>query len=216
MAKTDKKVSISLFDKIMKEQFENESTIQWHGAEVTVKRVLSLTDMLAFVDDVVESCFNDVFGFMPEVADFAIKSNILTKYANFSMPDDLEHRYRMVYATDAVDVVCAAINEAQLQVITNAINSKIRFRCDSKTAEIEARVNDVLAALEDMRDKAQDIFAGLTQDDVKNVIGAITNGNVSEEKIVQAYLEQTKNKTVEGAPPQSEMLLLKNPAVHEH
>lgn len=115
MAKTEKKVSIAQFDKIAREHFDNNVTIQWCGTEVKVKRSLPLMEVLAFVDDVVESCFHDQYGYMPEVRDFVIKSNILSRYANFSLPDNLEHRYQMVYFTDAVDTVCEAINTTQLQ-----------------------------------------------------------------------------------------------------
>lgn len=215
MAKSDKKVSIAQFDKIMKEQVKEDTTIRWFGAEVKVKRVLPLADMLAFVDDVVKSCFHDTLGFMPEVVDFAIKSNILTKYANFSVPDNLEHRYQMIYATDVVDAVCKEISAVQLQEIVNAINKKIGFLCDSKAAEIEARVNDLLTAMEEIRDKTQDIFDGLTSDDVKNIMDAITNGGVSEEKIVRAYLDQEKGEAIESELQQSEVLLNK-PETHEH
>lgn len=189
MAKNEKRVSTALFDKIAKEHFQNESVVKWHEAEVHVKRVLSLTDMLGFVDDVVRSCFHDRMGFMPEVMDFAIKDSILTRYANFTMPDNLERCYQMVYATDAVDTVCAAIDTRQLQEIVNAIESKIRFMCDSKSAEIEARVNDALAALEEVRDRTQDIFAGINREDIKNIMGAITDEGLSEQKIVKAYLD---------------------------
>ena len=192
MAKADKKVSIALFDKIAKEHYHNEATIQWHEVEVRVKYTLPLTEMLAFVDDVVGSCFHDGLGYMPEVKDFAIKSNILTRYANFSMPDSLEHRYQMVYGTDVVDFVCTAINTTQLQEIVNAINSKIRFLCDSNASAIEARVNDIVTALEEMRDKVTEIFSGISQEDLKNIMGAITESGLSEQKIVQAYLEQAK------------------------
>ena len=65
MAKAEKKVSITMFDKIAKEHFQNESVIQWYDAEVRVKRTLSLTEMLAFVNDVAGSCFQEGIGFMP-------------------------------------------------------------------------------------------------------------------------------------------------------
>lgn len=190
MAKNEKRVSIALFDKIAKEHFQNESVVKWHEVEVHVKRASSLTDMLGFVDDddVVRSCFHDRLGFMPEVMDFAIKDSILTRYANFTMPDNLERRYQMIYAIDAVDTVCAAIDTRQLQEIVNAIETKIRFMCDSKSAEIEARVNDTLAALEEVRDRTQDIFAGINMEDLKNIMGAITDEGLSEQKIVKAYL----------------------------
>ena len=119
MAKTEKKVSIALFDKIAKEHFNNEVTIQWHEAEVKVRRSLPLMDVLAFVDDVVGNCFHEQYEFMPEVKDFAIKSNILSRYADFTLPDNLEHRYQMVYCTYAVDTVCGVINTTQLQEILN-------------------------------------------------------------------------------------------------
>ena len=41
MAKTEKKVSIALFDKIVKEHFQNEATIQWHEAESAVASTMS-------------------------------------------------------------------------------------------------------------------------------------------------------------------------------
>ena len=194
MAKADKKVSIALFDKIAKEQFQNEATIEWHDAQLRVKYALSLTDMLAFVDDVVGSCFHDKLGYMPEVKDFAIKTNILSRYANFSLPDNLEHRYQLVYMTDAVDAVCAAIDGTQLQEIVNSINSKIRFLCDSKATMIQERINDVLSTMEEMRDNTKSIFDGITQDDIKNLMGAISSSGLDEQKLVHAYIEQAKNK----------------------
>ena len=194
MAKADKKVSIALFDKIAKEQFQNEATLEWHDAQLRVKYALSLTDMLAFVDDVVGSCFHDKLGYMPEVKDFAIKTNILSRYANFSLPDNLEHRYQLVYMTDAVDAVCAAIDGTQLQEIVNSINSKIRFLCDSKATMIQERINDVLNTMEEMRDNTKSIFDGITQDDLKNLMGAITSNGLDEQKLVQAYIEQAKSK----------------------
>lgn len=192
MAKAEKKVSIALFDKIAKEHFKNEDTIQWHEAEVRVKRTLSLTEMLSFVDDVVGSCFHDKLGYMPEVKDFAIKSNILTRYANFSMPDNLEHRYQMVYGTDAVDAVCEAIDTTQLQEIVNSINSKIHFLCDSKATLVQERINSVLETMEEMRDNTKDIFGGLSQEDLNNLVGAITESGLDEQKVVKAYFEQKK------------------------
>lgn len=196
MAKTEKKVSIALFDKIAKEHFKNESLIQWHEAEVRIKRTLSLTDMLSFVDDVVKSCFHDELGYMPEVKDFAIKSNILTRYANFSMPDNLEHRYQMIYGTDAVDAVCESIDTTQLQEIVSSINSKIRFLCDSKANLIQDRINDVLSIMEELSDSTKDIFGGLSHDDLKALMGAITDNGFDEGKIVQAYLEQKKAEQI--------------------
>ena len=200
MAKTEKKVSIALFDKIVKEHFQNEATIQWHEAEVRVKRTLSLKEMLSFVDEVVGSCFHDELGYMPEVKDFAIKSNILTRYANFSVTDNLDHRYQMVYGTYAVDAVCAVIDTTQLQEIVNSINDKIRFLCDSKANLIQERINAVLETMEEMSNSTKDIFGGLSQNDLAALMSAITEHGLDEKKIVEAYLEQkTAERVAEEA-----------------
>ena len=127
MAKSEKRISISVMDKIIKEHFENTTTEQWYGIEVQIKKTLSFTEMMEFVNDVVLSCFQEDGGFVPEVMDFAIRSNILSKYANFSLPDKLEHRYEIIYMTDIIDLVCSRINGAQLNEIVAYINRKVEF-----------------------------------------------------------------------------------------
>lgn len=200
MAKTEKKVSIALFDKIAKEHFNNEATIQWHEAEVKVRRSLPLMDVLAFVDDVVGSCFHEQYGFMPEVKDFAIKSNILSRYANFTLPDNLEHRYQMVYCTDAVDTVCGAINTTQLEEIIDAIEDKIQFNCDTRTVELQKRIEQTADAIEKLLSNAGALFSGITQDDLKATMKAIADGGLDEQKIVKAYLEQKRAEQQDAEP----------------
>ena len=131
MAKTEKRISINTMDKIMKERFDNTITEQWCDIDVRIKKTLSFTEMMEFVNDVVLSCFQEDGGFVPEVMDFAIKSNILSKYANFSLPDNLEHRYEIIYKTDAVEMVCGKINNTQLNEIVSSIKNKVKFLCDS-------------------------------------------------------------------------------------
>lgn len=197
MAKKEKKVSIALFDKIAKEHFNNEVTIQWHDAEVNVKRSLPMREVLAFVDDVVESCFHDQYGFMPEVKNFAIRSNVLSRYANFALPDNLEHRYQMVYCTDAVDAVCEVINTTQLQEIEDAIEDKIQFNCDTRTVELQKRIEQAADAIDELRNNVESIFSGVTQDDIRTLMGAITESGLDEQKIVKAYMDQ-KRKEPQG------------------
>lgn len=189
MAKSEKKVSVSLFDKIAKEHFNNVVTIRWHEADVTVKRSLSLTEALSFVDDVVNCCFHEKYGYMPELRDFVIKANILARYANFHMPDDLEHRYRMVYCTDAVDTVCEAVNDTQLQELVDAIDEKIQFRCDTMNSELKKRMEQVVRAIEELSRQSDALFSGVTKEDMKTLVSAVAGG-LDEQKIVKAYLEQ--------------------------
>lgn len=194
MAKNDKKISISTFDKVAKEQASSQSTvIDWHGVEVTVKHTIGFTDMMEFVHNAAESCFSESGVFVPEVMDFAIKSNILTRYAGFTLPDNLEHRYTLIYTTDAVDVVCGHIDERQLQEITASVRRRVNYVCDSKVALIQQKADEMFAAFKKLSKQSEDIFDGVSNDDIQKLLKSIAKGTLNEESIVKAYLEHTKH-----------------------
>ena len=95
-AKT-KRVSINALEKIT-DEYVNEEVLEWNGLEITIKKTLSFSDMMKFVDSVAKSCFVQGSGdYAPEIFDFALRSNVLDTYANFTMPRDLEKQYAMVY-----------------------------------------------------------------------------------------------------------------------
>lgn len=198
MAKNEKKISVASLDRIVKENYANTTTAEWHGAEVIIKRNLSFKDMLEFVNDVVMSCFQDKCGFMPEVADFAIKSNILSRYANFSLPDNLEHRYEIIYYTDVADFVRLHINQEQLNEITASINKKISYLCNTNAINIQKQLTGLVSSFEDMQHKTADMFANLTPEDMEKVLSAFEDGKFSEEKLVEAYLQKTRSPDAEA------------------
>lgn len=194
MAKGTNRISIRTIDAIVKEQFPNFVTEIWNGTELRIKKSLSFSEMLSFVNDVVKSCIQEEHGYMPELMDFAIKSNILSRYANFSLPDNLEHRYDILYQTDAVAFVVSHINKSQLQEITTAINHKVSYLCNSNIQQMQKQMGDFLSAFETLQGKMTNLFSNLTPDDVTRLIGAINDGGLDESKIVSAYLKQRKNR----------------------
>ena len=191
MAKSEKRISINTVDRIVKEKFDNRVVDTWYDIEVVMKRNLSMTETLEFVNDVVMSCFSDSNGFVPEVVDFATKSNILSKYANFSLPDNLEHRHKIIYQTDAVQFVCSHINRAQLREIMASIDKKIAYLCNTNIMDIQKRMTELVDAFEKMQESTANMFTNITPDDMTNVIGALDKGGFSEDKLVQAYLKHT-------------------------
>ena len=189
MAKGEKKVSISAVDNIIGECFLNVVTEQWYDVEVKMRRSIPFTEVLAFVDDVVQSCFQRNGAYVPEVLDFAIKSNIISKYTNVSMPDNLEHRYAILYNSDLVDFVCQHINMQQLQEMVNSINRKLAYMCDTNTVSVQNRLNDLISAFETMQEKTEAMFGDVMPDDMTRLVGAIGDGALTEEKIVEAYMK---------------------------
>ena len=147
---------------------------------------------MEFVNDVVLSCFQEDGGFVPEVMDFAIRSNILSKYANFSLPDKLEHRYEIIYKTDIIDLVCSRINGAQLNEIVASINRKVEFLCDSNALMIKRQVNDLISAFNDLQARTEGMFNGISSDDIAKLANVLSSGELDEGKIVEAYLDKTR------------------------
>lgn len=197
MAKAEKKISITAFDKVMKEQAVGTVTKEWFGHEIQIKHTLPLTDMLGFVNDVVRSCFQDEGGYMPELREFAIKSGILTRYANFTLPDKVEHQYALLYNTSAVETVMANINKEQFDDILTAIDRKLEYLCDSNISAIEQQARDVITAMDDMGKKMSELFRDVTPEDIAKVTTAIADGQFSEERLVKAYAENLTGKTNE-------------------
>lgn len=199
MAKSEKKVSISAVDSIISERFVNITTEQWYDVEVKMRKSLPFTEMLAFVDDVVQSCFQKNGAFVPEVLDFAVKSNVISKYTNVSMPDNLEHRYAILYNTDLVDFVFQHINMQQLQEMVTAINRKLSYMCDTNTTSVQNRLNDLLSAFEQMQEQTESLFGGVTADDMTRLVGAIGNSSLTEERIVEAYMKHKDSASEKAA-----------------
>jgi hypothetical protein len=111
-----KRVSINAFEGIMKEMdFGGYKSYNWRGIDIQVRKYLPLKAMLEFVKNVVGSCMSDDKGYNPEAKEFAIKTNILTMYANFTMPSNIELHYDLVYKTDAVTYVLEHIDEEQIE-----------------------------------------------------------------------------------------------------
>lgn len=190
-AKPDKKVSITAFEKIMKETNSPTKTIEWNGIEVTIKPTLSFKDVLSFVDNVVKSCFTmDSNSYIPEVKEFVIKCCILEMYANFALPTNIERKYDLLYCTDAVNVVVANINKNQFEEILNAIDAKIDNIAQANIEAINKQMNELYSAFNNLQEQMAGIFAGIGTDEISKLIGAIAGDKFDETKLVQAYIDK--------------------------
>lgn len=203
MAKNaNKKISISFMDKVLKAQGENNIVVeQWHGEEVKIKRTVGMMDMIAFTDNVAECCFMEDGAYHPELREFLFRCNVLTRYANFSLPENVEHKFALVYGTDAYDFVAQHVDERQLNMLDAAIYEKLAYLCDTNAAGLEKRMTEAVSAFEALQDKIADLFGDITSGDMAKIASAMANGQFSEERLVKAYTEQMKKDT-EDEPEQ--------------
>lgn len=190
MAKA-KAVSINAFDKIEKDTYKGTESFEWHGVEVVVKKTLSIKEVLEFVNDVVKTCFSaDDGSYIPEVKDFAVKSCILEKYANFSLPTNIEHKYDLIYHTDAIDEVLRRVNGQQFNEIIASINAKISHLASANIEAINKQMNELYTAFDNLQKQLEAVFSGIDPSDLTKLVGALGDKGINEEKIVKAYINQ--------------------------
>ena len=194
MAKNKKKISVNTFEKVAKEHFGNEVIVDWYGVEVTVTPTVSAVEMMNFVDDVVESAFLEDLGYMPEVFDFVVRCNVLTRYANFSLPGNIEKRHELVYGTDAFETVVQKVNPGQYDEIVRAAKEKIEYKLDTSAAAVTRDAERMIDTFGDIQNQFESLFSGLSGDDIKKMVSAIGDKSVDEERLVKAYLEQTSGR----------------------
>lgn len=188
-----KRISINAMDEILK-TYDNNEKIEWNGLEVVITKTLPLEEMMAFANSVVKSCFDQATGtYMPEIKDFAIRSNVMERYANFTLPNNVERQYDMVMRSGAFEMILNYINPSQFNELTSAIEARLQNAADANVQMAFSRFNDVVTSFEGLQEKVGALFAGVDPADIGKLMGAISEHSVSEEKIVQAYVSATAN-----------------------
>lgn len=193
MEKTTK-VDLKVFEEMLRKTDRPTHTVQWNGIEIIVKHTLSLKEMMTFVDNVIKLCFTEDAGmYLPEVKDFAIKSCILEMYANFDLPEDAEKRYDLIYSSNIVDCIIGYVHGIQLSEIANAIDAKLNNLAQANIEAVHRQMNDLYNTFDTLQKQVTSMIAGVSSEDVAKLVGAISEGKFSEEKLVQAYLTHDKN-----------------------
>lgn len=179
------------FESAVVANYEPITEIDWHGLKVVIRRNLPFSSMMEFVDNVVETCFEMNTGaYLPEVKEFAVKCAILEHYGNFVLPVELERRYMLVYASNAVRKVLEHVNMDQFECILSAIDDKVEHRAASNIEAITKQMNEVMAGFNALEDSLSKTFSGIDSDTVSKIADAISNGSFDEKKIVDAFVNQ--------------------------
>ncbi len=201
MAKKETRISINKLESVMK---ENVIVVPLNGAEdvdITIRRKLSLKDMMQFVENVVSSCIDaETATYTPEIKEFAIHSEILTTYANFNLPSNAEKQYELVYGTNALEQVMEHIDRSQLYEIKEAIDARIKHELRVIETSAAIKANEMMIRLSDAIEQVNSVFGDISGDDFNRVVKNLSEMNsVTDESIVKAVLDmQHTNNTEEN------------------
>lgn len=195
-----KKISINAFDKVKSEYYTPIKVVEWRGIEVTIKPTLSLVNMIEFVSQVSKGCFDiNNATFMPELKDFAIKTCILEKYTNFTLPINVEHQYELLYCTDVVDMVLQHINIQQFEEMIAAIDDKVMHMAQANIESIHSQMTELYSAFDGLQKNFENLFAGINPDDLTGILKSLNNEQFTDEGIVKAYMQQKNNGEGDGS-----------------
>lgn len=192
MVKKVNRISVTKFEKVVSK--DNVVVIPLDGVEDTnieITKSISLQNMIEFVENVAESCVDMESGeFTPQVRDFAIKRELLTKYANFTMPNNIEKQYDFIYGSTVVDIVIQNINQLQFQEIISSIDRKIKFMLDCVTSISASNTVKLLNKLDSIAEQNTAMFDSLQGEDISTVFSNINAiANMDEEKLARAVKE---------------------------
>lgn len=196
MAKKESRISINKLESVMK---ENVITVPMRGNEdvnISIRRTLPLKDMMQFVENVVSSCVDaKTATYTPEIKEFAIRSEILTTYANFNLPSNVEKQYELLYCTDVLCQVMEHINNKQLREIEEAIDARIDHEVKMIETVLAAKTNEMMLRIEAMVEQFESVFGGISGDDFNGVVKKLSEMDaMSEESIAKAVLDVQRNE----------------------
>lgn len=191
MAKKESRISINKIESVLKENIVIVPMCGNEDVNITIRRTLPLKEMMQFVENVVSSCVDaETASYTPEIKEFAIRSEILTTYANFNLPSNVEKQYELLYCTDVLCQVMEHINNKQLHEIETAIDARIDHEVKMIETVLAAKTNEMMLRIEAMVEQFEAAFGGINSDDFNGVVKKLSEmDSMTEESIAKAVLD---------------------------
>lgn len=193
----NKQITINQWEKT-KEDITVKFTLteEEDGPEVIVRKALPLSEMWEAVDEIVEMCMPTInVGtedepkmeqvFMPENRDFAVRRIIMSRYANFKLPQDFSKQYDLMYCTPVYQKVANCIDQMQLMEMVGAAERKLDYRKEERLSVAKA-IKDVLGQFTDAANQLQDV----DPDAVQQVLGLLSDTQNAGDKLIEKTMQE--------------------------
>lgn len=170
--------------------------VAWNGLDINVQHTLSFKDMLTFVNNVFQLCFDGETGeFMPELKDFAIKSYILEMYTDIELPDNVQEKYDLIYCSDVLECILPYVHSAQLSEMIHSVEDKMKHHAQANIEAINMQMNTLFGAFESLQKQCTQMFEGFSGDEVSKLLSMMASGGIDEEKLAKAVLERSEDSS---------------------
>ena len=186
----EKMISIEKMDEIMKDYFPETETVDFHGQELVITKVIAPEDMFELVRQIADGCFAPDGTYMPEVYDLLMRAGTVGEYSNVRLPNSTEHVSRILYGSDLYDTVWRHISREQHDAVVDAVWERINARNNMNKALFENEIQRAVSGIQSLGDQMSQLFGEVSADDIKALVGAIGENGIDEEKLVKTVVEK--------------------------
>lgn len=200
MAKHEKRFSVNSLEKLMPKE-QTVAVALENGETLTVKRRIGLNDMLGFVAEVCQVCFDGETGdYLPEAMEFAIRQNLVRRYALCNLPENVGKQYDLLYQTGIYEAVLNVVDRCQFDAICQAAERKIAHMLQGAYSAERRELMQVSRQMEEIAASTAKLFEGLDMNTVMQAMKQMQG--MDEEKLVEAISSRLPNEPEpsEGGP----------------
>lgn len=205
MPKKKNKISVNTLEKYCDHLNLTPQEIQMPYGEgetlsFTVKPLLSMDESIRFIEDVVRECIMaDDMLIIPLARDFIVKRNLMTYYANFTMPESQSKTYDFVMAaTGIIAVILDNIDLEQFNMIRQSIDERIAFEERKMIAEQQSNVRQITENVSEFVSKMSGLFDGIDAEQMGDFVTSMgkmaQNTEISAQSLAGAFLESRNTK----------------------
>lgn len=175
--------------------YGNTSVVNWNGVEITVRRIISVSELIAIVNSVASSAFSGETGaYSPVSVDFTERFAVLGLYTDIQMPEDINERYELCYAPGLYISVVEAIDPAQYEHLVRSVAREVEYLKQAGINEMNARINKLMNMIESFGNSMKSVMEQISPEDMQKLTEAMAKFGFDENKIVQAYLDASKEQ----------------------
>ena len=190
MANKKKSVSFSTFKAAAARDYKGIAIVSWNNIEIEIKRHLSLLEVLNFVDLVTKAAFDEDAAYMPERIDAAILACTIEFYTNINLGKDPFEAYDAIYRSGLLYMIMENIDQDQYDRIIRAAVKKIDNTANANIQAVTKQITELGAAFENVESSIASLVDGITPDELRGMIGALSSGTIDEKKLVEAIADR--------------------------
>lgn len=195
------KISFKEFKDDVNARFDEVESVSWLGKEIEIKKHLELHEVLNFVDDVIDNCYQgtDVKVFMPELKDYAINFCLITYYTNIDLIDPISdeddgfHPDTFITKSDIIELIMDHIDLKQFNDIVIAIGAKIEYINQTYVSGVMSDISKVNNVIEDVMPVLEELAKEESRNKLNELMDSISLFT-NEGTIRQLAIQQVKDE----------------------